>query len=124
MTAPRSTRALTVMAALSGAAGVVLQAAGTHLASPFATTAGQFLLFHAPVLLALPLLVASGHLAARTGQAAGWALALGVVLFSGDLSWRAFRGDALFPMAAPTGGTLMIAGWLLLAVAALLPRRD
>ena len=124
MMAPRSTRPLAVLAAFFGAAGVMLQAAGTHLASPFATTAGQFLLFHAPVLLAVPLLVRGALLAPRLGLVAGWALALGVLLFSGDLSWRAFRGDALFPMAAPTGGTLMIAGWLLLAVAALLPRQD
>jgi uncharacterized membrane protein YgdD (TMEM256/DUF423 family) len=45
---------------------------------------------------------------------------LGLVLFCGDLAMRAFRGSALFPMAAPTGGFVLMAGWALIAVAALL----
>jgi uncharacterized membrane protein YgdD (TMEM256/DUF423 family) len=32
---------------------------------------------------------------------------------------RAFAGQQLFPMAAPTGGTLLLGGWLILAAAAL-----
>jgi uncharacterized membrane protein YgdD (TMEM256/DUF423 family) len=30
---------------------------------------------------------------------------------------RAFAGHRLFPMAAPTGGMLLILGWLVLAAA-------
>jgi uncharacterized membrane protein YgdD (TMEM256/DUF423 family) len=44
---------------------------------------------------------------------------LGGALFSGDIAMRAFVGDRLFPMAAPTGGTLLLGGWLILAAAAL-----
>ena len=47
---------------------------------------------------------------------AGWAI--GATLFSGDVSLRAFSGHRLFPMAAPTGGTLLILAWLCLAIAA------
>jgi uncharacterized membrane protein YgdD (TMEM256/DUF423 family) len=32
---------------------------------------------------------------------------------------RAFAGHRLFPMAAPSGGMLLILGWLVLAAAAL-----
>ena len=44
---------------------------------------------------------------------------VGATLFAGDVSARAFIGHRLFPMAAPTGGTILIAAWLALAIAAL-----
>jgi uncharacterized membrane protein YgdD (TMEM256/DUF423 family) len=40
------------------------------------------------------------------------------VLFAGDLSLRQYAGHSLFPMAAPTGGMVMIAGWLAVTLAA------
>jgi uncharacterized membrane protein YgdD (TMEM256/DUF423 family) len=40
-------------------------------------------------------------------------------LFAGDVSMRAFAGHRMFPMAAPTGGTLLILSWLVLAAAAI-----
>ena len=43
---------------------------------------------------------------------------LGGALFAGDVSMRAFAGHRLFPMAAPTGGTILIVSWLVLALAA------
>ena len=36
-----------------------------------------------------------------------------------DLLARDFLGSRLFPMSAPIGGTLLIAGWLAIAVSAL-----
>jgi uncharacterized membrane protein YgdD (TMEM256/DUF423 family) len=48
----------------------------------------------------------------------GWIV--GAALFSGDVALRAFAGHRLFPMAAPTGGIILIAAWLGLAVAAAL----
>jgi uncharacterized membrane protein YgdD (TMEM256/DUF423 family) len=55
---------------------------------------------------------------------AGALLLFGTILFCGDLSARAMTGSRLFPMAAPLGGSLMIAGWIGTALAALLrPRR-
>ncbi|MFY9290027.1 MAG: DUF423 domain-containing protein, partial [Methylorubrum rhodinum] len=57
---------------------------------------------------------------ALTRTAAG-ALLVGLALFSGDLAMRALAGQALFPMAAPTGGFVLMAGWLLAAVVALIP---
>jgi uncharacterized membrane protein YgdD (TMEM256/DUF423 family) len=48
---------------------------------------------------------------------------IGAGLFAGDLTLRHYAGHGLFPMAAPTGGTLLIASWLALAVAAAWPKR-
>ena len=45
------------------------------------------------------------------------------ILFCGDLSRRAFSGVALFPRAAPTGGILLMLGWLLVGISALLRLR-
>ena len=50
-------------------------------------------------------------------------LVLGLVLFCGDLSRRAFSGMALFPRAAPTGGILLMLGWLLVGISAVLRLR-
>jgi uncharacterized membrane protein YgdD (TMEM256/DUF423 family) len=55
--------------------------------------------------------------------AAGLFLA-GSVLFGGDLSVRALAGARLFPMAAPIGGTLLIFGWALVTLAALIVMRQ
>jgi uncharacterized membrane protein YgdD (TMEM256/DUF423 family) len=41
---------------------------------------------------------------------------VGASLFSADIALRTMEGARLFPMAAPTGGTAMIVGWLLVAV--------
>ena len=105
---------LTFVAGLFGAAGVALSALAAHRSGVLIGTAAQFLLVHAAALLAIGL---AG--AARTFQIAGLVLATGLALFCGDLVARDLVGNRLFPFAAPAGGTLLIAGWLLLAVAAL-----
>lgn len=48
---------------------------------------------------------------------------LGLALFSGDLALRALHGTPLFPMAAPSGGVILMAGWLMAGLAALVPAR-
>ena len=72
---------------------------------------------------ALPALLALALLAMRTAvaTAAGIAIALGTLLFAGDIAALSYMGSGLFRMAAPVGGTAIIAGWLLAALAALLP---
>ena len=59
----------------------------------------------------------------RIGLAAAFGFVVAAGLFAGDLTLRQYAGHGLFPMAAPTGGTLLIASWLALAVAAAWPRR-
>jgi uncharacterized membrane protein YgdD (TMEM256/DUF423 family) len=107
-------RLLVLAGGLAGAAGVALSAAAAHRGGAFTGTAASFLLMHAPVFLAIGL--AGGN---RCLRIAGLVLLTGLVLFSGDLLARDFLGSRLFPMSAPIGGTLLIAGWLAIAVSAL-----
>lgn len=102
---------------LVGATGVALSAVAAHASGGNVETAATFLLVHAPVLLAIGLSGRSHVLAAGGGL-----LLLGLVLFCGDLLMRHYTGARLFPMAAPGGGTLMIAGWLVVAASALAAR--
>ena len=118
-----SARILIVLASLSGLLGVGLSAAAAHVTGGHLATAAQFLLFHAPALLALVALIAAGLLHPTLAQVAGYAMVLGLVLFCGDLSRRAFSGAPLAPMAAPTGGILLMLGWLLVGLSALLRLR-
>jgi len=114
-----ATRILIVLAGLSGALGVALSAAAAHITGGNLTTAAQFLLFHAPGLLALAALMAAGAVQPTLAQVAGYVLVLGLALFCGDLSRRAFADLPLFPRAAPTGGILLMLGWVLVALSAL-----
>jgi uncharacterized membrane protein YgdD (TMEM256/DUF423 family) len=41
-----------------------------------------------------------------------------MLLFCGDFAMRAFAARPLFRMAAPSGGILLIAGWVAAAIAA------
>lgn len=119
----RTSRFFTAVAGLFGAAGVAGAAYAAHGTADamLAATAAGILLVHAPALLALAILVRQG---ARAVGLAGFALSLGVVLFSGDLFSRIFLGDRLFSNAAPMGGTVMIAGWLFLVLAAVLRPKE
>ncbi|MGV6873905.1 DUF423 domain-containing protein [Pseudochelatococcus sp. B33] len=118
-------RALIVLGAVFGFLGTAAAAAATHVTGPGSglDTAAHFLLFHAPVLIGVPLLVRAGLAHAGVGRIGGWLAFAGVALFSGELALRAIEGRTLFPMAAPTGGTLLLTGWLAIAVAALIPAK-
>ena len=116
-----SSMILIAVAGLMGAAGVVLLAAGAH-AAPGAglDSAGQMLLFHAAAVIAAAAVLTQGLLFRPLALAAAIGLIVGAVLFSGDIAMRAFAGHRLFPMAAPTGGFVLIASWLGVAVAAVI----
>lgn len=111
-------KTLGATAGLFGAIGVGLAAAGAHLTDkPVVTTAAYFLLFHAVALLAL---CAIAHRRpTRLLLGAGTAIAVGTILFSGDLAVRGLANVILVHRAAPTGGMVLIVAWL--AVAAALP---
>ncbi|MBZ6076549.1 DUF423 domain-containing protein [Microvirga puerhi] len=118
-------RLLLVAAGLAGCLGVALSAAAAHVTGGGnLLTAAQFLLFHAPALLALSALGAGGLLHPRLARLSGVVLLLGLVLFCGDLSRRTLSGLPLVPMAAPTGGVLLMIGWLLAGASGLLHRRS
>lgn len=109
---------LVALAGLMGAGGVALAAASAH-AVPNAglDSAGHMLLFHAAAVLGATALLQAGLLWRPLGLVAACGLALGAALFAGDIALRAFAGHRLFPMAAPTGGLVLIASWLALAAA-------
>lgn len=110
--------ALAVYAGLAGAAGVALAAAGAHGAGLSALTpAAQFLVMQAAAALAV---IAVGlHASHPAGfLIAALLLLVGVTLFSGSVTTHTLWGVRPFPMAAPTGGTIMIVGWLVLSVTA------
>ncbi|MCJ2036662.1 DUF423 domain-containing protein [Methylobacterium sp. J-068] len=117
-------RLLLALGALAGLLGVAASAAAAHVSGADSLKiAAQFLLFHAPALLGLVALTATGTTHRPTTRLAAGALVLGLTLFSGDLALRALHGTPLFPMAAPSGGILLMVGWLLVAVAAFVPLR-
>jgi uncharacterized membrane protein YgdD (TMEM256/DUF423 family) len=115
-----ATGLLVVLAGLMGAGGVVLAAASAH-AVPNAglDSAGHMLSLHAAAVLGGTAILSSGMIWRPLGAIALFGLVLGALLFAGDIALRAFAGHRLFPMAAPTGGTIMIVSWLAFAVAAI-----
>src|ERR1700728_180161 len=112
---------LIALAGLMGAAGIVLAAAGAHVAPGAGLdSAGSLLLFHAAAVIGGAALIQQGALWRPLALAVLAAWVLGAVLFSGDIALRAFTAHRLFPFAAPSGGFILIAAWLGLAGAALL----
>jgi len=120
----RLLRILIVLAGVMGADGVMLAAAAAHLpdASRLAS-ASSMLLFHATAILGIVGLAERGIIDLRIGLTAAFGFVIAAALFAGDLTLRQYAGHGLFPMAAPTGGTLLIVSWLVLAVSAAWPKR-
>ena len=121
----RAHRILVVLSGIMGADGVILAAASAHQADASRlAAASSMLLFHATAVLAAVAVAERGIVHARIGLTAAFGFAIAASLFAGDLTLRQYAGHGLFPMAAPTGGTLLIASWLALAVAAAWPKRS
>jgi uncharacterized membrane protein YgdD (TMEM256/DUF423 family) len=108
-----------LLAGLMGAGGVMLAAADAHAAPGAGLAAAAYmLLFHAAALVGGAALLHQGMLWRPLTLAVLAAWIVGATLFSGDVALRAFAGHRLFPMAAPSGGIILIAAWLGLAAAA------
>lgn len=117
-------RLATGLAGLMGAAGVVLASLAAHAGDTGRLgPSSTMLLFHAPAAIAAALVTAHGMVQRPLGIVACFGLIAGASLFAADLTFRYYIGNALFPFAAPTGGTLLILSWLVLAFAAAWPRR-
>ena len=120
----RACRILIVLAAIMGADGIILAAASAHGADASRlASASSMLLFHATAVLGAVALIERGIVHVRLGILSAFGFVIAAALFSGDLTLRQYAGHGLFPMAAPTGGTLLIASWLLLGIAAAWPKR-
>lgn len=115
---------LCVGAAL-GLLAVAAGAAGTHAlrdaldadALRVFETAARFQMYHALALLATGLLAMRRQ--TRMIAAAGALFTLGTLLFSGSLYALALTGVGMLGAVAPVGGVCLMAGWAMLAAAAL-----
>lgn len=107
------------LSGIFGAAGVALAAAASHGdETRLLGSASTMCLVHAPALIALY----AAHRQLRMATLAALVIAIGTLLFAGDLVSRHLLGSGLFAMAAPTGGMTMMAGWLLVAIGAFFRR--
>ena len=114
------------MGALGGLAAVIMAAVGAHAlpgrldpaAMAMAQSATQILGWHAFALLACGLWAERGG---RLADAAGAAFVLGVLLFCGSVYALALGGIRL-GVVAPTGGFILMLGWVLLGVSAVRAR--
>ena len=110
--------------AILGALGVVLGAFGAHALKPTLEASGRmetfetavkYQFYHALGLVLLSILLQNAVMnAAKWYNWAGYMLLAGVIIFSGALYTICFTGVKAFGAIAPIGGTLMIAGWVLL----------
>jgi len=117
---------------LNGALAVALGAIGAHALGPATSdatramfeTAVRYHLIHSLALIAVAALLPqlprpNGR---RAVHAAGVAFTVGIVLFCGGLYALSGLNIAVGARLAPFGGSLLILGWLLLALAALMSR--
>ena len=100
--------------ALGGFCGVIAiltSAASSHAVNnEYLSIISQITMMHAAAFVGLG--VAHGITGSRGIAFAMLLLFAGVGLFCGDLAQRLFVGEKLFDFAAPTGGMLMVFGWL------------
>ena len=114
----RLDRNLLVCAAFNGAMAVALGAFAAHGASPsvksLLTTGAQYQMVHAVLAVACAIWSSGGKVA----RIAGWLAAGGGLIFCLALAMIGLLSLPVMGAVAPVGGTLMIAGWIVLAVAA------
>lgn len=119
-----ATRIHLVLAALMGLAGVALLAAAAHVTGTTnVQTAGQMLLFHAPVVIGVTAAGRIGLLHESRSRIAVLILIAGVAMFAFHLAYLGIRNERLFVGAAPGGGFLILAGWVGVAISALFAKR-
>lgn len=109
-------RRLTLTAAgLIGAVGIISAAAASHAGESRNLSAIALIcLAHGPALLALGV----SSLRGRAWSVAAALLGIGTLVFVGDLGFREWQGQGVFPGAAPLGGAGMIGGWMAVVLAA------
>lgn len=85
-------------------------------------TAVRYQMYHALALLAVAWVASRGAGAApgvgTAATVAGWAFAVGILLFSGSLYALCLTGISKLGAITPFGGVAFLVGWVALAVAA------
>ena len=126
---PGVTRTILTLVGCSGALAVLLGAFGAHgLKSRFAgladgverlswwATATQYHLIHT---LALALVAwMTVYCPGRATQSAFWLFTGGTLIFSGTLYLMTLTGTRWLGAITPIGGTMLVAGWIAVAIAA------
>ncbi len=107
---PKESRLTFALAGTWGLWGVALLALGGHPpATGIASTGGQFLLFHAPVIMALALQTRFSGIYKRAALAL---LLAGSGAFALEITAHVAYGRAIAGPLAPIGGGLAMLGWL------------
>ena len=110
-----------LIAAILGCSGVALGAYGHHALDDTGRTlfdtAVAYQMWHTLALLAVAWLGERGGAAAKTAHVVGALFTAGIVLFSGSLYYLGVTGSLAVVHAAPTGGFLLIGGWIALGIA-------
>ncbi|WP_197708897.1 DUF423 domain-containing protein [Psychrobacter sp. YP14] len=116
------------IAAINLAMAVALGAFGAHGIKAIASaeqlawwhTGAQYLFYHALGLLLVGLLIKLGY----TTQTTAWLIQIGIIIFAGSLFAMTLGAPRWFGAITPIGGSLMIIGWVWLAITAfkLVPR--
>ena len=120
----RISRIFVILAGVMGAGGVILAALSSHGGdAAMLGPASSMLLFHASAVLGTVAFAERCLIQPKGALAAALGFVVASLLFAADLTLRQYAGHGLFPLAAPIGGTLLIASWLVLAVSALWPRK-
>lgn len=123
----QQSRWLLIIAGLFGAASVALAAIGAHgihqrlLAQNHVDTYGKavdYAMYGGITLLAIVVLI--NILPTLRWYLSGYLIALGTLLFSGSLFIHTLLNVDWITAITPWGGTLLIIGWLSIAVVALL----
>lgn len=119
-------------AGVLGLTGVALGAMGAHALKATLMergmmqsweTAARYHIFHAVALLGLAAWARAS--AAESGRSLVWIArcwTLGVVLFSASIYWLALGGPRWLGPVTPLGGIALMAGWLMVIVAAFAKR--
>jgi uncharacterized membrane protein YgdD (TMEM256/DUF423 family) len=129
-----SSRFPLLAAGVTGFTGVICGAFGAHALKATLIergmtqsweTGARYHLFHALALLAIAawLKAGPGETAGRLGLWAARCWVVGTGLFSLSLYWLALGGPRWLGPVTPVGGIVLLAGWLLVAVAAALKPR-
>jgi|EndMetStandDraft_4_1072995.scaffolds.fasta_scaffold472695_1 uncharacterized membrane protein YgdD (TMEM256/DUF423 family) len=119
------------LAGLSGCAALIAASYAAHgltgIAAPAMKNYETASLQH--VLHSIAMAIAAGLLIASDGRRSGFgtlvlnlsafAFLAGIILFSGSLYYEVLRGAQNFRQFVPVGGSLLMAGWVALALSAL-----
>jgi len=93
-----------------------LEARVTPRALEIFQTGAHYHLTHAIALIGVSLVRGPG---AARANLAGWLFSVGIVLFSGSLYFLVLADSTALVLLTPVGGVSFLAGWVMLALAAL-----